>query len=150
MAGVPMTHVPYKGAAPLLADQLGGHIVLAIVGLPVVLSHIRSGKLVPLGVTSSKRSPVAPEVPTIAESGVPGYEVGTWYAMFAPAGTPKDIVAKLNAETLKHLGKPDVREHLEKAGFEVLSSTPEQLGAFMRSEITKWAKVVKDSGASAD
>jgi tripartite-type tricarboxylate transporter receptor subunit TctC len=150
MAGVTMTNVPYKGAAPLLADQLGGHIVLAIVGLPVVLSHIKTGKLVPLGVTSSKRSPVAPEVPTIAEAGVPGYEVGTWYGIFAPAGTPKDVVAKLNAEILKYLGKPEVREHLEKAGFEVLSSTPEQFGAYIRTEVTKWARVVKDSGASAD
>jgi len=150
MAGVTMTHVPYKGAAPLLADQLGGHIVLAIVGLPVALPHLKSGKLVALGVTSSQRSPVAPEVPTIAESGVPGYEVGTWYGVLAPAGTPKDIVARLNGEIMKFLRRPEARAQLEKQGFEVLGSTPEAFAAYIRSEMGKWAKVVKDSGAKAD
>ncbi|MCC7082966.1 MAG: tripartite tricarboxylate transporter substrate binding protein [Burkholderiales bacterium] len=150
MAGLTMTHVPYKGAAPLLNDQLGGHIVLAIVGLPVALPHIRSGKLVPLGVTSKARSPVAPEVPTIAEAGLPGYEVGTWYGVLAPAGTPREIVARLNAEIMKHMQAAEIREQLQKSGFEVLHSTPEEFATHIKSEVAKWAKVVKDSGASAD
>jgi tripartite-type tricarboxylate transporter receptor subunit TctC len=150
MAGITMTHIPYKGAAPLLNDQLGGHVSLAIVGLPVALPHIRTGKLIALGVTSSARSPVVPDVPTIAESGLPGYEVGTWYGVLAPAGTPREIVNKLNNEIVKYLQKPEVREQLQRQGFEALSSTPDEFAAHIRTEIVKWAKVVKESGATAD
>lgn len=150
MAGITMTHIPYKGAAPLLNDQLGGHVTLAIVGLPVALPHIRTGKLIALGVTSSARSPVAPDVPTIGESGLPGYEVGTWYGVLAPTGTPREIVNKLNHEIAKYLQKAEIREQLQKQGFEILSSTPDEFAAYIRAEIVKWAKVVKDSGATAD
>lgn len=149
-AGIKMSHIPYKGAAPLLNDQLGGHVSLAIVGLPVVLPHIKSGKLVPLGVTSSARSPVAADVPTIAESGLPGYEVGTWYGVLAPAGTPKEVVTRLNGEITKYVQKVEVREQLQKQGFDVLTSTPDEFGMYIRAEMAKWAKVVKDSGATAD
>ncbi|WP_151445829.1 tripartite tricarboxylate transporter substrate binding protein [Lacisediminimonas profundi] len=150
MAGIKMTHVPYKGATPLLNDQLGGHIPLAIVGLPVALPHIRSGKLTPLGVTASSRTPLAPTVPTIAEAGLPGYEVGTWYGVLAPAGTPPEIVQKLNGAITKHMQKPEVRDQLKAQGFEVMSSTPGEFATHIRSEMLKWSKVVKDSGAAAD
>jgi len=150
MAGIKMSHVPYKGATPLLADQLGGHIPLAIVGLPVALPHIRSGKLTPLGVTSSTRAPLAPDVPTIAEAGLSGYEVGTWYGVLAPAGTPAEIVGRLNAAITKHMQKPEVRDQLKAQGFDVVTSSPKEFAAHIRTESVKWSKVVKDSGATAD
>lgn len=149
-AGVELTHIPYKGAAPALTDLLGGQVSLGFVSLPAALPHVKAGKLRALGVTATKRSVVAPEVPTIAESGLPGYEVENWYGVLAPAGTPGEIVSKLNAEIVKVLQRRDVRESLNTQGFEILQSTPEQFTAFMKTELAKWAKVVKLSGAKAD
>jgi tripartite-type tricarboxylate transporter receptor subunit TctC len=149
MAGVDMVHIPYKGAGPILADLLGGQVLLGYISLPAALPHLKTGKLRPLGVTSSKRSAVAPDVPTIAES-LPGYEVDNWYGLLAPAGTPKEIVNKLNRDIVKVLQMPEVKERLDSQGIEALSSTPEQFAAYIKSETVKWAKVIKDSGARVD
>ena len=149
LAGTDFQHVPYKGAAPAMNDVLGGQIQLILAGTPSVLAHIKSGKLNPMGVTSLKRSANAPEVPTIAES-YPGFEVELVYALVAPAGTPKDIVAKLNAEVTKALQDTEMRDKLTAQGFEVRTSTPEQLGSYIKSEITKWAPLVKESGVKPE
>ena len=148
-AGIKLVHVPYKGAAPALNDVLGGQIELAMVGTPSALPYFKSGKLTAIGLTSLKRSANAPQVPTIAES-LPGYEVELVYSIVAPAGTPRDVVARLNAEIIKVLEAPDTRERLAGQGFEVRTSTPEQLGAYIRSEIAKWAPIVKESGAKPE
>ncbi len=149
LAGTDFQHVPYKGAAPAMNDVLGGQIQLILAGTPSVLAHIKSGKLNAMGVTSLKRSANAPEVPTIAES-YPGFEVELVYALVAPAGTPKDIVAKLNAEVTKALQDTEMRDKLAGQGFEVRTSTPEQLGSYIKSEITKWAPLVKESGVKPE
>jgi tripartite-type tricarboxylate transporter receptor subunit TctC len=145
-AGIKLVHVPYKGAAPALNDVLGGQIQLAMLGMPSALAHIKSGKLVAIGLTSPKRSDKAPEVPTIAES-LPGYEVELVYAVVATAGTPREVVARLNTEIIKALELPEVQERLSGQGFEIRTSTPEQLGSYIQSEISKWAPIVKESGA---
>jgi tripartite-type tricarboxylate transporter receptor subunit TctC len=149
LAGTDFQHVPYKGAAPAMNDVLGGQIQLILAGTPSVLQHIKSGKLNAMGVTSLKRSANAPEVPTIAES-YPGFEVELVYALVAPAGTPKDVVAKLNGEVTKALQDSEMRDKLTAQGFEVRTSTPEQLGSYIKSEITKWAPLVKESGVKPE
>jgi tripartite-type tricarboxylate transporter receptor subunit TctC len=149
LAGTDFQHVPYKGAAPAMNDVLGGQIQLILAGTPSVLAHIKSGKLNAMGVTSLKRSANAPEVPTIAES-YPGFEVELVYALVAPAGTPKDIVTKLNAEVTKALQDTEMRDKLSGQGFEVRTSTPEQLGSYIKSEISKWAPLVKESGVKPE
>ncbi len=148
-AGIKLMHVPYKGAAPALNDVLGGQVELAMVGTPSALAHIRSGKLTAIGATSLKRAANAPEVATIAET-LPGYEVELVYAVMAPAGTPRDIVTKLNAELARALNAADTRERLTWQGFEVRTSTPEQLASYIRSEIAKWEPIVKESGAKPE
>jgi len=148
--GIDMVHIPYKGAAPAVVDLLGGQVSLAFVSLPAALPHIKAGKLTALGVSSPQRSAVAPEVPTIAESGLTGYELENWYGVLAPAGTPREIVNKLNGEIVKILQTQDVKERLNSQGFEIRTSTPEQFAAYLKSEIVKWAKIVKDSGAKVD
>jgi tripartite-type tricarboxylate transporter receptor subunit TctC len=148
-AGIKLVHVPYKGAAPALNDVLGGQIELAMVGTPSALPYIKSGKLTAIGLTSLKRSANAPEVPTLAES-LPGYEVELVYAVVAPAGTPRDVIAKLNSAIIKLMEAPDTRERLAGQGFEVRTSTPEQLGGYIRSEIAKWAPIVTESGAKPE
>jgi tripartite-type tricarboxylate transporter receptor subunit TctC len=149
LAGTNFQHIPYKGAAPAMNDVLGGQIELILAGTPSVLPHIKSGKLNALGVTSAKRSSNAPDVPTIAES-YPGFEVELVYALVAPAGTPKDIVTRLNAEVVKLLQEPDTRERLAAQGFEVRTSSPEQLGSYIKSEISKWAPLVKESNVQPE
>ena len=150
VTAVDMAHIPYKGAAPALNDILGGQVSVGFVSLPAALPHVKAGKLRALGVTAAKRSVVAPDVPTIAESGAPGYEVENWYGVLAPAGTPREIVNRLNAEIIKLLHAKDVKELLNNQGFEVLQSTPDQFAAFSKTEFEKWAKLVKLSGATAD
>jgi tripartite-type tricarboxylate transporter receptor subunit TctC len=148
-AGIKLTHVPYKGAAPALVDVLGGQIELAMIGTPSALQYIKSGKLTAIGVTSAQRTALAPDVPTLAES-VPGYEVELVYAIVAPAGTPRAIVNRLNADIGKALQDPELRERLLGQGFEVRTSTPEQLGTYIRSEIAKWAPIVKATGVKPE
>jgi tripartite-type tricarboxylate transporter receptor subunit TctC len=150
MAGVKMTHVPFKGAVPAINDLLGGRISLIFSSAPPALPHVATGKLRALAVTSGKRSSVSPDLPTVAESGLPGFEVINWYGVLAPARTPKSIVDKLNAEITQIMKMPDVRERLSTVGIEALSSTPAQFAAFIKEETAKWAKVVKFSGARLD
>ena len=118
--------------------------------LPAALPHVKAGKLTALGITSATRSGVAPDVPTFAESGLGGYDLENWYGLLAPAGTPRDIIDKLNRETVKALQMPDVKERLNAQGFEIRVSTPEEFAAYIKTEIVKWAKIVKASGAKAD
>ncbi len=147
MAGVEMVHVPYKGSGPALTELLGGHVSLMFNTMIQTLPHVKAGALRPLGVTSGKRSVAIPDLPTIAEAGLPGYDMVGWFGLLAPAKTPKEIVTKLNAEVVKILNMPDVKERLSSQGSEPTGiTTPEQFGAFIKSEIAKWAKVVKSSG----
>jgi tripartite-type tricarboxylate transporter receptor subunit TctC len=150
MAKVKMLHIPYKGAVPALNDLLGGRVSMIFSSMPPALPHIKTGKLKALAVTSGKRSPAAPDVPTIAESGLPGYEVINWYGVLAPAGTSKDIVSRLNGEIRRILALQDVKERLAAQGAETITSTPQEFGAYVKTETEKWAKVVKFSGARVD
>lgn len=150
LAKVDMQHVPYKGSAPAVTDLMGNQIGIMFDNMPSAIQHVRSGSLVPLAVTTAKRSPELPNVPTIAEAGVPGYEATSWFGMFAPAGTPAPVLAKLNAAIVKVLAQPDVKKKINEQGAEVYSETPEQFAAFIQAESVKWGKVVKESGASLD
>jgi len=150
MTGIDMTHIPYKGRASALPDLLGGRVTMMFDNMPSSLPLVREGKLRALGVTSLTRAAAAPEIPTIAESGLPGFEAVSWFAMFAPPGTPKPVVDKIQAEISRILKMPDVAKRLTDIGLEPVGSTPEDLAAYQRTEIVKWAKVVKDSGARAE
>jgi tripartite-type tricarboxylate transporter receptor subunit TctC len=150
MAKVQMVHVPYKGSAPALNDLLGNQVAIMFDNMPSVIQHVRSGKLRALAVTTAKRSPELPEVPTIAESGLAGYEATSWFGLLAPAGTPAAVVNKLNATIVKVLAQADIRKKISDQGAEVFSETPEQFASFIQAEGVKWGKVVRDSGASLD
>ena len=150
MARVDMTHVPYKGAAPAVTDLLAGQVQLMFDNLASALPNIRAGRLRALAVTTKKRSAFVPELPTIAESGLPGFDVSTWFGVMAPAATPRPIVNRLHDGIVRALAQPDVEERLAAMGAEPVGDTPEQFGAFVKSEIAKYAKVVKDSGARVD
>ena len=150
MAGIRIQHVPYKGAAPVVTELLGNQVPLGIAALPAVIQHVKAGRLNALGVSSAKRSIFAPDVPTIAESGLPGYEVENWQGLLVPAGTPRGIVNKLHTETVKILQSQDVKDRLYSQGFEIGTSTPEQFATYLKADIVKWAKLVKSSGASID
>ena len=150
MAHIEMVHVPYKGGGQALPAQLGGEVALSFSTVVSSLPHVTSGRLRGLAVTSAKRTPAAPDFPTVAESGLPGYEAVSWYGLFAPAGTPRDIVVRLNAETVRALKLPDVRQLMLAQGAEPVSDTPEQFAALVRADIAKWGEVVRKSGAKAD
>lgn len=147
VTGIDMTHIPYKGRASAIPDLLGGRVTMMFDNMPSSLPLVREGKLRAIGVTSLKRSAAAPDIPTLAEVGLPGFEAVSWFAMFAPANTPKTIVTKLQLEIAKILKSPDISKRLFDIGLEPIGSTPEDLAAYQISEIAKWAKVVKDSGA---
>jgi len=146
MAGIEMVHVPYKGSTLAHPDLLSGRTSLMFDTVAAVNTQVKSDKVRALAVTTAKRSAVAADVPTMAEAGMPGYETSTWGGILAPAGTPKAVVAKLNAEINKALSAPDVRQRLQEAGIEVAGGTPEQFTSFIQLEMTKWAKVAKDAG----
>jgi len=148
--GIELVDVPYQGAGPMLAGLIGGQVDMAFDGLGSSAGHIRSGRIKPLAVAAARRSPSFPDVPTAAEAGVPGYEVSTWYAMWAPAGTPPAVVEKMAAEITKALNDPKVKEAWTAAGSATPDLTGERFGAFVDSEIARWAKVVKDSGVTLD
>ena len=150
MTGIDMVHIPYKGRATAIPDVLGGRVTMMFDNMPSSLQLVREGKLRALGVTSTTRSSAAPEIPTIAESGLPGFDAVSWFALFAPANTPKPIIDKWQTEVRRILKLPDVAKRLADAGLDTVGGTPEELAAYQKSEITKWAKVVKDSGAKAD
>ena len=145
-----IVHVPYKGSAPALVDLIGGHVMMIFDNTPNVLPHVRAGKVRALAVTSLNRSPLAPEVPTVNEAGVPGYEINVWFGVVGPAGIPRDVVSRLNAEINKILQMPDVRERFQNGGVEPVGGTPEKFGEHLRSEIAKWGKVVRESGAKVE
>ena len=145
-AGISMQHVPYKGSGQAVIDLLAGQVQVMFSGMSSVMPHLKAGKLRPLAVTGAQRSPAAPEVPTIAESGFPGFEATAWYGVLAPAGTPQRVVIRLHDEIVRVLKMPDVKERLENVGFELVGGTPEAFGAYIKTEIQKWAKVVKASG----
>jgi tripartite-type tricarboxylate transporter receptor subunit TctC len=150
MAGTRMLHVPYKGSGPALTDLISGQIQLMFANLTAGLTHVNSGRLHALATTGDKRSQTVPNLPTVTEFGVPGYVVTSYYGILVPAGTPKDIVARLNAETARAMRAPEMRERLEGEGADPTSSTPEQFAAFLRKEIDRWAKVVKAANISAE
>jgi len=150
MTGVQMTHVPYKGRQFALPDLLGGQIQLMFDNMPSALPMAKEGKLRALGQTGAKRSPSAPDVPTIAEQGLPGFEATAWFALFGPAGTPREVVAKLNSEMQRIYKLADVQDKLKTLGLDTVLSSPEELAKYQASEIAKWARVVKESGAKAD
>jgi tripartite-type tricarboxylate transporter receptor subunit TctC len=150
LAKVDMVHVPYKGSAPAVAELLAGQIDIMFDNMPSAIQHVRAGKLRPLAVTTAKRSPELPNVPTIAEAGVPGYEATSWFGMFAPAGTPATVVTRLNTALVKVLADPEVKKKLAEQGAQPYSEKPEQFAAFIRGETAKWSKVVQESGAIVD
>jgi tripartite-type tricarboxylate transporter receptor subunit TctC len=149
-AGVKMQHVPYKGAAQALPDVVSGTVDLYMSSVPTLIGQIRQGKLRPLAVTSAKRVDDVPEVPTIVESGYPGFDAVTWFGLLAPRGTPADIVGRLNAEFNKALRDPALRKRLADEGADPVGGTPEQFGTLIREDIPRWGKVVRDSGAKVD
>jgi tripartite-type tricarboxylate transporter receptor subunit TctC len=150
MTNIRMVHIPYKGGGPSVIALLSGEAPLSFASLPSAIQHIRAAKLRALGVTTAQRSPALPGLPTIAESGVPGYEAETWYGVSAPARTSKEITARLNAETAKAFTTADMKERLDGMGYVVRVTTPDQYAAFTRIEIDKWAKVVKAAHMRAD
>lgn len=150
LAGVKMQHIPYKGRAQAVPDLLGGRISMIFDNMPSALPLVKSGDVRALAVTSATRSPAAPNIPTLAESGLPGFEATSWFALTAPAGLPKDVLARINAETIRVMNLPDVREKLTALGLDVAPGTPEALSSHVQAETIKWAKVVKESGAKLD
>jgi len=150
MAGIKMNHVPYKGSAQATTDLIAGHIQVSVPGINNVLQHVEAGRLRALGVTSLHRSAEMPEVPTIAESGVPGYEAVLWLGIVVPAGTPREIVARLNREITQVLNQPEVQKGFARIGTDVVATDPVKFSGLIRSEVEKWAKVVKETGVQAN
>ena len=146
MAKLKMVHIPYKGSAPAITDLVGGHVAAMAATALTAIPQMRAGRLRGLAVSSAVRSATAPELPTVAEAGVPGYEAAQWYGVLAPAGTPPDIVKRLNAELVRILHLPDVKERLAGDGAEPVGDSPEQFGQYIRSELVKWAKVAREAG----
>jgi tripartite-type tricarboxylate transporter receptor subunit TctC len=149
MAGIEMLHVPYRGAGPALNDLLPGRVDVMFNNIGAVLPLIQGGKLRGLAVTTAKRTPAVPILPPIAEAGVPGFDVSSWYALFAPARTPPEIIRKMNADTVAALTDPATKERLEQLGVVVVGSTPAELAAFLKAEMDKWAPVIKEAGITS-
>ena len=149
-AGLQMVHVPYKGTGPALAAVLSGQVQMMMAGLPPALPQVKAGKLRALAVTSAKRSPVVPDVPTIAESGFPGFEIASWHSILAPAKTPKPIVILLHTQLVKTLAQADVRERFASQGLETVGSTPDEFREHLKRETVKFAKIIKTAGIKAD
>jgi tripartite-type tricarboxylate transporter receptor subunit TctC len=150
MAGIELTHVPYKGSGPAQQDLIAGIVKVGFPGTPIVIPHMKSGRLMALAVTTARRSSHLPDVPTIAEAGVPGYEAIVWVGLLAPAQTPREIVVKLNAEIAKVLRAPDVKELLASSGVDPAPTSPEEFGTYLKGEFDKWGNVVRESGATVN
>jgi tripartite-type tricarboxylate transporter receptor subunit TctC len=149
-AGIKLQHIPYKGSAQAITDLVGGTIEVFMASVPTAMSHLKSGKMRALAVTSAKRSVTLPDVPTITEAGYKGFDANTWFGLVAPAGTPANVIARLNTEVNRVLQMPDVREKIRSEGGDALGGTPEAFGSLIKSDIVKWGKVVKESGAKID
>ena len=151
MAKVDMTHIPYKGGSgQMVTDLLAGQVQLASMGLPPSMPYVKAGKLRAIAVTSTKRSPLLPDVPTVAEAGLPGFDVSSWYGVFAPLGLSRELLTRLSGDIVAILGTPDMKERLASLGAEPAPMTPDEFGRFVQDEIAKWSKVVKESGAKID
>jgi len=150
MTKTDITHIPYKGSAPAISDLLGGQVMMMFDNIPSALQHIKAGKLRALATTGAKRDPTLPDLPTIAEAGVPGYDSGVWFGLTVPAGTPKDIVAKLSAESIKGTKSPEFVKRMTDLGYVMVGSTPEQMAEMSKSEMSRWEPIVKASGAQAE
>ncbi len=149
-AGIELVHVPYKGAAPVVIDLLGGHVLLTILDVPVLLPHVKSGKMRALAVATAKRQATLPNVPTMTEAGYPSVRADNWYGYVVAAATPRDIAAKLHAALVKSLDAPDIKERLMSQGAESRSTTPEQFAAFIRDETAAWGKIIKAAGVALE
>jgi tripartite-type tricarboxylate transporter receptor subunit TctC len=150
MAGVKMVHVPYKGATPAITDAVAGHIEIYFGAMASTIPHVRSSRLRAIAMTSAKRSPAAPDIATLQEQGFKDFDTGSWFGVHVPAATPRDIIAKLHAKTLRAIAAPDIRNRLQPEGAEFIGSSSEQFNAFIRSEMDKWGRAVKLSGAKAE
>jgi tripartite-type tricarboxylate transporter receptor subunit TctC len=150
VAGVKLVHVPYKGVNLAMNDVLSGEVHLVVIGIPAAAPHIKAGKLRALALIAPQRSPALPDVPTVAEAGLPNFEVTTWYGVLAPAGVPGPIVARLNAELVKIMHAPELKERLAAMATDPMTSTPEEFGTYIKQEIAKWGEVVRQAGLKAD
>jgi tripartite-type tricarboxylate transporter receptor subunit TctC len=148
--GVKMTHVPYKGENPAIADTIGGQIPIMFGNLPVALPHVRSGKVLALATTTAKRSPLAPEIPTMSEGGIKDFEMATWYGMLAPAGTPPELVSKIQRDSARVLSDAATRERLTKMGVDLVLNTPEEFKAYLQSEIARYTRIIRENGLKAE
>ena len=150
LTGTKMLHVPYKGGGPSVTALVSGEAAVGFATLPSVLGQVKAGRLRGIAMTTAQRSPALPDLPTVGAAGIPNYDVGSWYGLSVPTGTPKEIITRLHAETIKLLALQDVKDRLAAGGFEIVTSTPEQYGDFVRAEVERWGKAVKLSGAKAD
>jgi tripartite-type tricarboxylate transporter receptor subunit TctC len=150
LTGTDLLHIPYKGSAPAVTDLLGGQVNMMFDNIPSSLPHIKAGKLRALATTGAKRDPALPDLPTIAEAGVPNYESGVWFGLMVPAGTPKDIIGKLNAAAVQATKSPEFRKRMTELGYNIIPGTPEQMAAMNQAEVKRWAPIVKASGAKVD
>jgi tripartite-type tricarboxylate transporter receptor subunit TctC len=145
-----MVHVPYKGAGPAVIDLVGGHVQLSFDVIPVVIGHIKAGKLRPIAVTSEKRTPLMPDVATVNEGGLKGFDLSTWWGLVAPARVRPEVVARLHAETVKALAQPDVRERIAANGADAVGNSPEEFASFIRNERAKYARIIKEANIKLD
>jgi len=151
MGKIKMVHVPYKGGSgQMVGDLIAGQVQLASMGLPPAMGHIKAGKLRPIAVTGAKRAPLMPDVPTVSEAGLPGFDVTSWYGIFGPAAVPKNLVTKINTDIAAILNTPDLKDRLDKLGAEPAPLSPDEFAKFVREEVALWSKVVKESGATVD
>jgi tripartite-type tricarboxylate transporter receptor subunit TctC len=150
MTGVKIMHVPYKGSGPGITDLIAGRVSVTASSIPSVMSHVNAGRLRALAVASRTRSQIVPQLPTVAETGIPGYEIDVWHGMMAPAGTPREIIARLHAETAKIITQRDVRERMLAVGLEPVGDPPDQFAAYVRAEVAKWAKVIQQADIRVD
>ncbi|KRB81577.1 Bug family tripartite tricarboxylate transporter substrate binding protein [Noviherbaspirillum sp. Root189] len=150
MANINLSHIPYKGDGPAITDAIGGQVSIVIGSVTATLPYVKAGKLIPLAVTSRKRNPALPDVPTVEETGLSGYEATAWYGVVAPAGTPKEIIQKLNSASIKAISSREVADRIAATGGTSVTNSPEEFAAFIRTEIPRWAQVVKQAGAKID